>query len=130
MKPVMADKPELVFFRSRENFSTTHAIVSFLFSRPFNEKFLKKCPYDFHKILSSHSTSKGAPVCGMASKSYVWNLRNVAKISPKMTKNSHFLTFSIYSKTVHTIRTEFSKVFLHHIRVLCVQWHQNRMAGI
>ena len=55
-------------FRSRKKFSTTYAIVTFFFSRPFKEnfKFLKNCPYDFHKSLHSHSTPKGAPGCAMA----------------------------------------------------------------
>ena len=43
-----------------------------------------------------------------------------------MAKNSLFRG----SQTVHTIRTKFSTVFLHHIRVLYVQWHQNRLAGM
>ena len=124
----------------------------------------------------------------MASKSYGWYVRNIAKISPKMAKKQPFFDFfrfsqklsirfernflqifysilesfmcngikivwlvcekhsqnypkngqktaifrlfSIFSKTVHTIRTKFSTVILHHIRVLYVQWHQNRMAGM
>ena len=32
---------------------------------------------------SSHPTPKGAPVWAMASKSYDWDLKNIAKISPK-----------------------------------------------
>ena len=61
------------FFRSRKKFSTTYAIV-FFFSPPFHEnfKFLKNCPYDFHEILHSHSTPKGAPACAKPSKSYGW----------------------------------------------------------
>ena len=120
--------------RSRKKFSTTYAIVSFFFSRSFHEnfKFLKNCPYDFHEFLHSHFTHKGAPACAKASKSYDWNVRNIAKISPKMAKISPktaiFRLFSIFSKTVHTIRTKFSTVILHHIRVLYVQWHQNLMA--
>ena len=104
--------------------------MSFFFSRPFHEnfKFLKNCPYDFHKILHSLSTLKGAPVYSKASKSYDWSLRNIAKTSPKWPKIaqiqpffdffhcfkncpydsneilcSHSTTFfSIFSKTVHT----------------------------
>ena len=162
----------------------------FFFSRPFHEnfKFLKNCPYDFHEILHSHSTPKGAPACAKASKSYGLDLRNIAKISPKMPKKQPFFDFfrfsqklsirfernflqlfytilesymcngikivwlgcekhsqnspkngqktaifrlfSIFSKTDHTIRTKFSTVILHHIRVLYVQWHQNCMAGM
>ena len=85
--------------------------------------FLKKCPYDSNEIFYSHSSLYYGPLCAMASKSYGWDVRNVAKISPKMAKNSDFSTFSIFSKTVHTIRTKFSTVILHHIRVLYVQWH-------
>ena len=43
-------------------------------------------------------------------------------------KTAIFRLFSIFSKTVQTIRTKFSTVILHHIRVLYVHWHQNRMA--
>ena len=72
-------------FRSRKNFSITDAIVAFFFSRPFHEnfKFLKNCPYDFHKILYSYFIPKGAPACSKASKSYDWNVRNIAKIAQK-----------------------------------------------
>ena len=124
----------------------------------------------------------------MASKSYGWDVRNIAKISPKMAKKQPFFDFyqfsqklsirfernflqifytklksymcngikivwlgcekhsqnepqngqktaifrllSIFSKTVHTIRTKLSTDILHHFRVLYVQWHQNRMAGM
>ena len=86
------------FFRSRKKFSTTYPIVSFFlffFSRPFHEnfKFLKNCSYDFYKILHCHSTPKGAPACSKASKSYDWNVRNIAKINPKMAKKQSFLIF-------------------------------------
>ena len=89
-------------------FSTTYAIVLFFSSRPFHEnfKFLKNCPYDSHEILHSHSTPKGAAACAKASKSYGWDVRNIAKISPKMAKKSHF---SIFSQTLHTIRTKASQ---------------------
>ena len=71
-----------------KNFRLLMQSCRFFFSRPFDEniKFLRNCPYDFHKILHSHSTPKGAPACAKASKSYDWNVRNVAKISPKMAK--------------------------------------------
>ena len=127
------------------------------FPRPFHEsfKFLKNCLYDFHIILHRHSTPKGAPACAKASKSYDWNARNIATISPKMAKvrpkteifyshsisyygplcasslNSYFWHvrniakinqkwpinrhFSIFSKTVHTIRTKISKVIFYTI---------------
>ena len=43
-------------------------------------------------------------MCAMASKSYDWDVRNIAKINSKM---AIFRLFSIFSKTVHTIRTKF-----------------------
>ena len=68
----------------------------FFFSRPFHEnfKFLKNCPYDSHEILHSHSTPKGAAACAKASKSYGWDVRNIAKISPKMAKKTVIFRFS------------------------------------
>ena len=66
----------------------------FFFSRVFHEnfKFLKNCQYDFHKNLHSHSKPKGAPVLAKASTSYDWNVRSMAKISPKMAKISPKMT--------------------------------------
>ena len=97
-------------FRSRKKCSTTYTIVQFLcFFLPIfheNFKFLKSCPYDFHKILHSHSTPKGAPSCSKASKSYDWNVRNMAKISPKMTKKLPFFdSFRLFSQKL-SIRFE------------------------
>ena len=65
--------------------------------------FSKTVPTIFIKFCS-HSTPKRAPTCWKASKSYDWNVRNIAKISPKIS--------SIFSKTLHTIRTKFSTVIL------------------
>ena len=82
--------------------------VSLFFLPIFHEnfKFLKSCPYDFHKILHSHSTPKGAPSCSKASKSYDWNVRNMAKISPKMTKKLPFFdSFRLFSQKL-SIRFE------------------------
>ena len=104
----------------------------FFFSRPFHEnfKFLKNCPYDFHEILHSHSTPKGAPACAKTSKWYGWDVRNIAKISPKMAKKQPFFDFFRFSQKL-SIRFERNfLIILHHIRVLYVQWHQNRMAGM
>ena len=135
----------------------------------------------------SYSTPYSSPKCAMVSKSYGWDVRNIAKISPKMAKKQPFSDFSRFSQklsirfernfvqlfyiifesymckgikivwlgcekhsqnyskngeknpffdffrlsqTVHTIRTKFSTVILHHIRVLYVQWYKNRMAGM
>ena len=74
---------------------------------------------------------KVVPACTMASKLYDWDLRNNQNLS-KNYQQQPFLDifFSFFSKTVHTIRTKFSKIILYHIRVLYVQFHQNRMTGI
>ena len=79
----------------------------FFFSRPFHEnfKFLKNCHYDFHEILHSHSTPKGAPACAKASKSYGWDVRNIAKISQKMAKKQRFFDFFRFSQKL-SIRFE------------------------
>ena len=45
--------------------------------------FLKNCPYDLYEILHSHCTPKGDLACAKASKSYDWDVRNVAKIAQK-----------------------------------------------
>ena len=78
------------------------------FSKTVHTKFIKVC---------SHSTLERAPACAKASKFFDWNVRNIAKISPKI---SIFRLFSIFSKAVHTIRTKFSTVILNLIRVLYV----------
>ena len=81
-----------------------------------NFKFPKNGPYDFQKKnLHSRSTPKEAPACANASKLYEWNVRNIAKISPKLAKKQPFLEFLIFAKTVHTIRTKFSTVILYTI---------------
>ena len=90
-------------FKSRKKISTTYAIVlffCFFFSRPFHEnfKFLKNCPYVFHKILHSHFTPKRGPACAKASKLYGWDVRNIAKISPKMAKKQRFFDFFRFSQ--------------------------------
>ena len=79
----------------------------FFFSRPFHEnfKFLKNCPYDFYKIFHGHFTPKGAPACAMASKSYDWVVRNIAKISPKMAEKQPFFDFFRFSQNL-SIRFE------------------------
>ena len=80
----------------------------YFFFRPFHEnfKFLKNdFPYDFHEILHSHSTTKGAPACAKTSKSYGWDVRNIAKISAKMAKKQPFLDFFPFSQKL-SIRFE------------------------
>ena len=85
-------------------------VFVFFFSHSFMKisNFPKNGPYFFPKLLHSHSTPKDAPACANAIKSYGWDVRNIAKINPKMAKNSHFSPSLIFVKTVHTIRTKFS----------------------
>ena len=73
------------FFMKISNFSkTVHTIVT------------KFC---------SHSTPKGAPACAKASKSYGLDVRNIAKISPKMAKKQPFFDFFRFSQKL-SIRFE------------------------
>ena len=97
----------ILFLGVGKKFSTTYAIVLFFFSRPLHEnfKFLKNCSYDFHEILHSHSTPKAAAACAKASKSYGWDVRNIAKISPKMAKKQPFFDFFRFSQKL-SIRFE------------------------
>ena len=103
---------KILIFRSRKKFSTTYAIKTFFFFRPFNQncKILENCLYYFQKTSQHiHSTSKRAPVCAMTSKSYDWDVRNIAKISPKMFKNSDIWTIFISQK----LFIRFEQIFLH-----------------
>ena len=104
ISPKMAKKQSFFdFFRFLgvgKNFRLLMQSCCFFFSRPFHEnfKFLENCPYDFHEILHSRSTPKGAPACAKASKSYGWDVRNIAKISPKMAKKQPFFDFFDFLK--------------------------------
>ena len=97
----------VLFLGVGKNFRLLMQSCCFFFSRPFHEnfKFLKNCSYDFHEILHSHSTPKGAPACAKASKSYGWDVRNIAKISPKMAKKQPFFEFFRFSQKL-SIRFE------------------------
>ena len=109
MSPVSRIVPKTLwgFLEVAKNFRLLMQSCCFFFSRPFHEnfKFLKNCPYDFHEILHSHSTPKGAPACAKASKSYGWDVRNIAKISPKMAKKQTFFDFFRFSQKL-SIRFE------------------------
>ena len=94
----------------------------FFFSRPFHEnfKFLKNWPYGFHEILHSHSTPKEAPVCAKVSKSYSWDLRNIAKISPKMAKKQPFFDFFRFSQKLSIrFKRNFYSCFTPYQSPLC-----------
>ena len=70
--------------------------------------FLKNCLYDSNEIFYSHSTPYYGPLCAISLNSYGWDVRNIAKFSPKMAKKV-FSIFSIFSQTVHTVRTKASQ---------------------
>ena len=59
--------------------------------------FLKNCPYDSNENFYSHSTPYESLLCAMASKSYGWDVRNIAKISPKMAKKTVIFRFFRFS---------------------------------
>ena len=48
----------------------------------------------------------------------------------RLGSEKNFWNFSIFSKSLVTIRTKFSAVILHHYRVQYVQGHQKHMAAI
>ena len=59
------------------------------FSKTVHTIFTKIC---------SHFTPKGAPACAKASKSYDWDVRNIAKISPIMAKKQPLFDFFRFSQ--------------------------------
>ena len=78
--------------------------------------FFKNCPYDSNEIFYSPSTLYYGPLCEISSNSYCWDVRSIAKINPKLAKKTViFRLYSIFSKTVHTIRTKISTVIFYTI---------------
>ena len=69
-----------------------------------NSNFSKTVHTIFTKFCS-HSTPKGAPAYAKASKSYGWEVRNIAKISPKMARKQPFFDFFRFSQKL-SIRFE------------------------
>ena len=122
-------------FQRSEKICTIYAIVMFFLLRPFNDnfKFVRIYPNYFHRLLllHSHYTPKGFPACSMASKLLDWDLRNIVKISPKMTRKQPFLDFFRFSQKLF-IRFErkFLQSFYIIYRVLYVHLHQYRKTGI
>ena len=64
----------------------------------FFPNFLKNCPYDSNEIFYSHSTPYYEPLCAILSILYGWNVRNIAKINPKMARKRRFPTFFYFVK--------------------------------
>ena len=102
-----------LIFRSRRKFSTTYAIVSFFFSRPFmkisnSSKTVRTISIKFCTVILH---PKGALRAQRHQKSYDWNVRNIANISPKMTKNGHFWTFYDFLKNFKRLEQNFLQSF-------------------
>ena len=60
--------------------------------------FRKNCSYDSNEILYCHSTSLYSPICAISSNSYDYDVRNIAKINPKMAEKQPFSTFFDFRK--------------------------------
>ena len=99
-------------FRSREKVSITYAILSF-FLPTFQWKFqfTQKLSRRFSKNVHSHFTPRVTLACAMASKSYDWNVRNIAKVSPKMSQKQSFLFIFQFSLKLFI---RFRRNFLSH----------------
>ena len=76
----------LAQIRVSVNFSESEKNFDYLCNRAVMQ-------YDCHEILHSHSIPKGTPAYAKSSKSYGWDVRNIAKISPKMAKKQPFFDF-------------------------------------
>ena len=87
--------------------------------------FLKNCPYDSNEIFYSHSTPYYGPLCAISLNSYGWDVRNIAKFSPKMAKKKQsffdffdFLTNCSYdSNESESERKRLKPTPLPHIRL-------------
>ena len=68
----------------------------------FNENFifLKNCPNEFHEILHSQSTLKGACACAMASKSYDWVCGGIPEKTPRGLLTATVFHFCITSTVI------------------------------
>ena len=93
----------------------------FQFSQKLFLRFERNFLQLFYTILESYMCN-GIKIVWLVCAKHSQNL------AQKWPKTAIFRLFSIFSKTVHTIRTKFCTVILHRVRVLYVQWHQNRMA--
>ena len=60
--------------------------------------FLKNCPYDSNEFFYSHPTPFYGPLCAISLNSYGWDVRNIAKFSPKMAKKLIFRFFRFSHK--------------------------------
>ena len=81
-------------------------------------EFLKNCPYDSNEILYSPSTLYYGPLRAFSLNSYDWDVRNVAKINPKMAKRQPIFEFFDFCKNCpYESNKNFYSHFLHHSMV-------------
>ena len=79
--------------------------------------FLKNCPYDSNEIFYSYSTPYYGPLCAISLNSYDWDVRNIAKFSPKMAKKQPFFQnffFDFCKNCSYYSNENFYSHFLHH----------------
>ena len=95
------------------------------FSKTVHTIFIKFC---------SHSTSKWAPACSKASKLFDWNVRNIAKISPKTAifrlffdflKNCPYDSNEIFLKSFYTILESYMCNDIEIVWLGCEKHSQN-----
>ena len=67
--------------------------------------FLKNCPYDSIENFYSRFTPYYGPLCAISINSHSWDVRNIAKINPKMAKKQSFFDFFRFSQKL-SIRFE------------------------
>ena len=81
--------------------------------------FLKNCPYDSNEMFYSHSTPYYGPLCAISLNWYVWDVRNLAKINPKMGKKQTFFDFFYFccKNCPYDSNKSFYSLFLHHSMV-------------
>ena len=88
----------------------------FQFSQKLSIRFERNFPQSFFTILESYMCN-GIKIVWLGCEKH-------SQIQPKIDQKTVIFHFflSIFSKTVHTIRTKFSTVILHHIMVLFVHF--------
>ena len=98
-------------YESEQVYESEHLCNRTFFLRSFNEKskILKNSPYDFHKILQSLYTQR-CSCLRYDIKTSDWKVRNIAKISPKMTENKRILDFFDFLK--YSLKEQVEKTFM------------------
>ena len=87
--------------------------------------FRKNCSDDSNEILYSPSTLYYGPLCVISSNSYCWDVRNMAKINPKMAKKPFF---DFCKNCPYYSNENFYSHFLHHSMVYVCNF--NKFVGL